>query len=389
MTPDRRRFRPPHLPHFPHPLPEELEAALAAEVEEPKPSFFLRLLRWGLAVFALVSLAGFSFAFMITQNWEASFQALVRVRPLWLLPALGVPVLDWLGGGLRLKVLLAPVGERLRLFACTQIAAVTTATAWLTPSGAGGGPAQIYGLTRNGVPLGRAGAVNAATFLSNLTFLALAGLTAWAAGAGRDIEHIVLPVGRLSAGILFQWCAWGMAVAVLVILLLAFLPGVLSRLARRLFRRSPRLDRWLLHLDELRLGILTYVWSGKTAFVGGVLAASLHFGSRIVLGWILLRGFGVDAPFWHIVVLHTMIQFLLVFTPTPGGAGIGEVLTPVVMAPFLDGTLLVAYTALWRFFMTYIPVAVGAGLLLTWLGRSPSRPPGAPPGVAAGGEPGR
>ncbi|MGH7546024.1 MAG: lysylphosphatidylglycerol synthase transmembrane domain-containing protein, partial [Gemmatimonadota bacterium] len=325
----------------------------------------------------------------ITQSWRASFQALVRLQPLWLLPALAVPVLDWLGGGLRLKVLLAPVGERLGLLACTQIAAVTTATAWLTPSGAGGGPAQIYGLTRNGVPLGRAGAVNAATFLSNLTFLALAGLTAWGAGAGRDIEHIVLPIGRLSAGVLFQWSAWGMAAAVLVILVLAFLPGVLSRLARRLFRRSPRLDRWLLHLDELRLGILTYVWSGKTAFVGGVLAASLHFGSRIVLGWILLRGFGVDAPFSHIILLHTMIQFLLVFMPTPGGAGIGEVLVPIVMAPFLDGTLLVAYTALWRFFMTYIPVAVGGGLLLTWLGRSPSRPPAALPGAGVGDERGR
>jgi uncharacterized protein (TIRG00374 family) len=386
VTPDRRRLRPPRFPHIPHPPPEELEAALAAEVEAPKPSSFLRLLRWGLVVFALVSLAGFALAFVITQNWEASFQALVRLQPLWLLPALAVPVFDWLGGGLRLKVLLAPVGERLRLFVCAQIAAVTTATAWLTPSGAGGGPAQIYGMTRNGIPLGRAGAVNAATFLSNLTFLALAGLTAWAAGAGSDLEHIVLPVGRLSAGVLFLWCAWGMAAAVLVILLLAFVPGALTRLARRLFRRSTRLDRWLLHLDELRLGILTYVWSGKTAFVAGVLAAGVHFGSRIVLGWILLRGFGVEAPFWHIVALHTMIQFLLVFMPTPGGAGIGEVVTSVVMAPFLPGALLVPYTALWRFFMTYIPVAVGGGLLLTWLGRSPSRPPAAPPGAGAGGE---
>ncbi|MGH7544994.1 MAG: hypothetical protein ACREKI_02295, partial [Gemmatimonadota bacterium] len=70
MTPDRRRFRPPRLPHFPHPPPEELEAALAAEVEAPKPSSFLRLLRWGLVVFTLVSLAGFALAFVITQSWR-------------------------------------------------------------------------------------------------------------------------------------------------------------------------------------------------------------------------------------------------------------------------------------------------------------------------------
>lgn len=376
MIPDRSRFRPPHLPHLPHiphPPPEELEAALAAEIEAPKPSFLLRLLRWGLVVFALVSLAGFAAAFVITQNWEASFRALVRLRPLWLLPAAAVPVLDWLGGGLRLKVLLRPVRGRLALWECVKISAVTTATAWLTPSGAGGGPAQIYGLTRSGIPIGRAGAVNAATFLANLTFLALAGLAAWAAGAGGDIEHIVLPIGELSAGRLFRWCAWGMALAVLAIVVLAFLPGVISGWARRSFHRSPRLDRWLHHLDELRLGILTYIWSGKMAFAAGVLAASAHFGSRIVLGWILLRGFGIEAPFWHVVVLHTMIQFLLVFMPTPGGAGIGELLTAIVMAPFLPGAQLVPYTALWRLFMTYIPVAVGGGLLFAWLGRGTRR----------------
>lgn len=368
--PTRHRIPRPHLPTIPHPPPEELEAALAAEVEAPKPSFFARLLRWGLLLFAGVSLVGFALAFLITQDWTASVGGLVRLQPWWVIPASAVPLLDWLGGGLRLKALLAPFGRSLSLLRCTQISAATTATAWLTPSGTGGGPAQLYALTRHGIPLGRAGAVNAMTFLSNMIFLALAGLAAWAAGAGRVIAHIVLPVGNLSAGQLFRWCAWAMAAAVTVLLVLALLPSVVRALEKEAHHRSRRLERWLHHLDELRLGILTYVWSGKTAFTGGVLAASLHFGSRIVLGWVLLRGFGIHAPFWHVVFLHTMIQVVLVFMPTPGGAGIGELLTPILMAPFLPGVLLVTYTALWRLFMTYISVAVGGGMLLTWLGKA-------------------
>lgn len=359
----------PHLPPLGQPPSPELEAALAAEVAVPRPSFFARLLRWGLVVFVGVSLAGFAAAFLITQDWTASIQGLVRFEPWWVIPALAVPLFDWLGGGLRLKVLLLALGERLPLFRCTQIAAVTSGTAWLTPSGSGGGPAQLYGLTRSGISLGRAGAVNAVVFLANVSFLALAGFTAWAAGAGQAIAHIILPVGRIPADDLFRWSSWAFTLAATAVVVLALLPKLVQRVLKRAAGESVRLERWLHHLEELHLSIVTYARSGKLAFVAGVLASMVHFGSRIVLGWFLLRGFGIHAPFLHVVLLHTMIQYLLFFMPTPGGAGVGELLTPILMAPFLPGGLLVPYTALWRLFTSYVSVAVGSALLLSWLGR--------------------
>lgn len=359
----------PHLPPLGHPPSPELEAALAAEVEVPKASFFARLLRWGLVVFIGVSLAGFAAAFLITQDWTASMQGLVRFQPWWVIPALAVPLFDWLGGGLRLKVLLLALGERLSLFRCAQIAAVTSGTAWLTPSGSGGGPAQLYGLTRSGISLGRAGAVNAVVFLANVSFLALAGFTAWAAGAGQAIAHIILPVGRIPADDLFRWSSWAFTLAAAAVVVLALLPKLVPRVLRRATGESVRLERWFHYLEELHLSIVTYARSGKLAFVASILASTVQFGSRIVLGWFLLRGFGIQAPFLHVVLLHTMIQYLLFFMPTPGGAGIGELLTPILMAPFLPGGLLVPYTALWRLFMSYVSVAVGSALLLSWLGR--------------------
>jgi uncharacterized protein (TIRG00374 family) len=369
--PARRRL--PHLPDLPHaPPPEELEAALAREVEPPRPSALARWLRWGLAAFALVSVAGFAAAFALHENWAASVEALVRIQPAWILPALAVPFLDWLGGGLRLRVLLGPFGDRPSLLRCTEIAAATAGSAWLTPSGAGGGPAQLYGLTRAGVPLGRAGAVNAAAFLSNLTFLALAALVAWGAGAGRALEHMTLPVGELSAGRLFAWTAWAMAGAAAAILTLALVSHLARAPLRRALRQHRHAERWLRHLEELRLGILTYAGRGKLAFLASLPATAVHFGSRILLGWILLRGFGVPAPFGHVVVLHTMIHVLLFFMPTPGGAGLGELLAPMFMAPYLPAGLLLPYTALWRLFLSYISVAVGAALLLGWLGKGGS-----------------
>lgn len=379
-----RRLSRPHLPTLGEPPPPELEAALAAEVEVPKASFFARVLRWGIVVFVAVSLAGFAAAFVITQDWTASVAGLVNFQPWWVIPALAVPIFDWLGGGLRLKVLLLALGERLPLLRCTQIAAATSGSAWLTPSGSGGGPTQLFGLLRNGISPGRAGAVNAVAFLANVSFLALAGFTAWAAGAGQAIAHLILPVGQIAADQLFQWSSWAFTLATAIVVGLAFLPKLVHGVLRRARHESERLERVRHLLEELHLSIVTYARSGKLAFTAGFLASGLHFGSRIVLGWLLLRGFGIHAPFLHVVLLHTVIQYLLFFMPTPGGAGIGELITPILMAPFLPGALLVPYTALWRLFMSYVSVAVGSALLLSWLGRA-----GGSAGGSAGGCRGR
>jgi len=82
----------------------------------------------------------------------------------------------------------------------------------------------------------------------------------------------------------------------------------------------------------------------------------------------VLRGFGVDASFWNVVTLHILLQFLLYFMPTPSGSGIGEMLAPALMSPFLADSLLVAYTAVWRFFLNYVTIITGGSLFVRWIG---------------------
>jgi hypothetical protein len=62
-----------------------------------------------------------------------------------------------------------------------------------------------------------------------------------------------------------------------------------------------------------------------------------------------------------------MLQFLLHFMPTPGGAGVAELLVAALMSPFLPSRLLVAYAAVWRFFLAYLTVAGGGLVLAFWL----------------------
>jgi glycosyltransferase 2 family protein len=359
-----------------------------------RPSLPPGAIRVGAAGFALASLAGFAALFLITQDVEGSLAGFREFRPIWALPALGLAALDWLGGGLRLKILVRPLRLPIRFGTCVRTAAAAAALAYLTPSGSGGGPAQLYGLLRSGASLGRAVAANFASITVNLLFLSLAGFGAWALGAASEIEGIRLPVANLSAARLFEWSVLGFAGVATVILLIALSPRLPRVLIVRAFGTGPRVRTVLRFLAELHGAIRIYGAHGKTALVLATLVNVIPFGARFVMGWVVLRGFGIDAGFWNVVVLHVMLQFLLYFMPTPGGSGVAEVLAPAVMSAFLPTSLLVAYTAVWRFFLAWITIFVGGIVLFLWIhadGRqlipaAASRTP-APGDATAGPEP--
>jgi len=276
--------------------------------------------------------------------------------------------MDWIGSGVRIWLLTRPLGIRISYLQCARIGGVSAALAYVTPSGTGGGPALLYGLLRNGVSLGRTVATNFASVIVNLTFLSLAGFGAWFFGAADAIEHIHLPVANISAATLFEWAALGFAGVGTAILLFAAAPRLPRLILLRLFGRSARVRRVLKVLHELHGSLIIYARAGKLALVLAVLSNALQFGARFALGWVVLRGFGVEAPFWHVVTLHILLQFLLYFMPTPSGSGVGEMLAPALMSPFLPDSLLVAYTAVWRFFLNYVTILTGGALLLRWIG---------------------
>jgi hypothetical protein len=336
---------------------------------ETGPSLPPGVIRVGAIGFALASLAGFAALFLITQDVQGSLAGFREFRPIWAIPALGLAALDWLGGGLRLKILVRPLRVPIGYGRCVQTSAATAALAYLTPSGSGGGPAQLYGLLRSGASLGRAVAANFASVTVNLLFLSLAGFGAWALGAADEIEGIRLPIANLSAARLFEWSALGFAGLATIVLLIAFSPRLPRVLIVRLFGTGPRVRAVLRFLAELHGSIRVYGARGKTALLVATAINVIPFGARFVMGWAVLRGFGIDAGFWNVVVLHVMLQFLLYFMPTPGASGVAEVLAPAVMSAFLPSSLLVAYTAVWRFFLAWITILVGGIVLSIWIQR--------------------
>lgn len=327
-----------------------------------------RLIRWGAVVFVVATVVGFGFVFFYSQDVAASLAGFRRFDLVWALPCLAFASLDWFGGGVRVWLLLRPLDMDVSYWRCVKISGATAGLAYLTPSGVGGGPAHLYGLVRTGASVGKSAASNFASLLVNLVFLCAAGFGAWIFGAHDALQDVALPVADLSAGRLFEWTVRAFGVVVGAILLFAANPRPARGWILRIFGRGRRVRTLLRWIHELHESLLIYAKAGKLELVAATLSGALHFGGRFLLGWAVLRGFGIDAGFWNIVTLHVMLQFFLMFMPTPGGTGIGEALVATFMQPFVPTSLLVAYTAVWRVFLTYLTVLAGGGLLLRWVG---------------------
>ena len=362
------------------------------DASSSRPAAGIRLppgaVRAGITVFVVATLLGFGALFLITHDLRGSISGFSHFDLRWAVPALALASMDWFGSGVRIWLLTRPLGIRLPFGRCMQIGGVSAALAYLTPSGTGGGPALLYGLVRSGVSLGRTVATNFASVIVNLTFLSLAGFAAWYFGAAGAIEDIRLPVANISAATLFEWSALGFAGVGLVVILLAVAPRLPRLLLLRLFGSTVRVRRVLKVLQELHGSLIIYARKGKLALLLAVLANVLQFGSRFVLGWVVLRGFGVDAGFWNVVTLHILLQFLLYFMPTPSGSGVGEMLAPALMSPFLEDRLLVAYTAVWRFFLNYLTIMAGGALLVRWIGQDAAGVSNDEPATVSNDQPG-
>lgn len=349
--------------------PEQAEARDSGEVLGLPPG----ALRLGLFGFVLASVVGFAALFFYSQDVGASIRGFQRFQPLWALPCLAFASLDWFGGGVRVWLLIRPLDIRVSYWECVKISGATAGLAYLTPSGVGGGPAHLYGLVRKQVGVGKAAASNFASLLVNLLFLTAAGLAAWFFGASSTIEDVHLPIGQLSAATLFEWTVTGFAVLVTLLVLFGLNPRPLRGWILKGFGSGRRVRTILRWVHELHGSLLIYARKGKLALFLATLSGALHFGGRFLLGWGVLRGFGIEAGFWNVVTLHVLLQYLLIFMPTPGGSGVGEILAPALMRPFLPASLLVAYTAVWRFFLTWLTAAAGGGLLVHWVGEDQAK----------------
>ncbi len=329
-----------------------------------------RLLRRGLQIFALISVLGVAALMAYTGAWRSTLEAFTRVRPGWLLLALLLASSDWVGGGIRLYLLTNHVHRRPPFWALVVASGLTAWAGYLTPSSAGAGPMQIYGMKRAGVSIPDAMIVALIAFFTTVVFFALAGPAALFLGAGRSLREHGIGVLDLSFYDIFKASAWTFGIIGGVMVAVIVFPGVAKRLISRLItwlehhhgdRIAKRVEALRAGLDRAHDSLVAYFsGAGWIATFLGVLTSGFAHANRLLAGYIAMRAIGLQAHFVDVLVVQVVISFLVYFMPTPGGAGAAEALSAALMSVYVPKELLAAYTIIWRFTASYATVIVGS-----------------------------
>ena len=108
-------------------------------------------------------------------------------------------------------------------------------------------------------------------------------------------------------------------------------------------------------------GLLTLFWA--------VIISGPSHANKLLAGYVAMRALGLEANFYDILLLQTLISFLLYFAPTPGASGLAELLSAAIMSIYVPRVLTPSYTLVWRFINSYATVITGAALFWYWLRR--------------------
>lgn len=330
-------------------------------------------IRRGLQLFTLLSLASLVGIFALTHS-HVTIEAVRSMNPLWLLAAAPFIVADWLGGGYRIFLFSRVFHRSVRFSTCMKANLANFFMGAVTPSQTGGGPAQIYVLYAGGMPMVEATSASLMTFFSTVFFLIAA-----AGGIFLFKGSVPLP-GRLLERLFEVGVLFFLAIAVLMILAVSF-PGLYRALARLVFVALARLrgnvsfapggrvSRMLDGIDGIHGRLVHYLRRQWPIFLLGIAVSGVCFLSKYVVAFLVVRSFGVDASFLHVVLLQMAITLINYFFPSPGGSGAAELSAAALMAPVVSTAYVSFYVVLWRLLTTYVSVAAGGIVLARELGK--------------------
>ena len=242
---------------------------------------------------------------------------------------------------------------------------------------------MIYTLTRYGMPVPEAMISSLMSFVATVIFFAIAGPVAIFLGAGQSLEeHNVLGPG-FTLYDLFQFSLGGFIAIGLLMLIVFIFPGRAVALARRGVRwlesrGNPRLASRLsgvpAGLDRSHECLVAFFkGTGWLALFGGVVTSAFAFANKLLAGYVVLRMLDIQVNFVDVLLLQTLITFLLYFSPTPGGAGLAEVVSAAVMSIYVPRELTPSYILLWRTLLAYLSLGFGFFIFYGWLKRADRR----------------
>lgn len=298
-----------------------------------------------------------------------------------LLILLCLPI-ETLASGLRIWVLCRVLSPGISVWTCVKAEWANVAVSMLTPSQTGGGPAQIYILSREGVRNGTALTISLLSFVGTMAGLLCMGLYSLLVSRVSDRGYLVVAAASSLTAI-----SAAMLLAASSPALFRHALAKTSRIFWRMVGRQDHLVDWWppgnartgAPLDRMgtlsaRLTNIIYAYRedmarflrlGKTSFAWACLLSLVFLFSRCLMPYLCIRFLGIESStLRQVIEIQAALIFLVFFAPTPGGAGFAEGASLSIMAGVVPIGFAPYYNLLWRFSTLYLTAMAGLFCLL-------------------------
>jgi len=323
----------------------------------------------GTILFILCTFAGLFISFLWSGSQDIR-QVFLEMRVEMLLGACVCMFADWFFGALRFHVFIRKVVPTIRFRDSLRANLATLCVSAITPFQTGG-VGHLYIYARAGVPLSGAITSGIICFLSTLiTLILCAGGIVW-------LDPPFLPKEATWVS-LFSFLMFGLVFGVCVLLL--FKPEVIFRffhylcdaVERRFTHLAPILERATSRGEQLTTEHKTFTTmflrEHRLTCALSIPLTCGFLGARIVGSYIVVQALNGDATLWELCVIGLVLNFVVLFAPSPGASGVAEVVTAALMESLISKELIPLFVLLTRFFSIYCAVVVGGiiiGLQIT------------------------
>lgn len=320
-----------------------------------------KALKRGLLISVLSGAVSVLLVLALTRH-ELDWEGLKLISPSYFTLAALLVVGAWFARVVRLKILLAALGERVPFKRLVNIFLSSCFISQVTPTTGGGLPLQIYMIYRQGVNFGNTVAASVVdSFLTILFYIIVAPLLL-------IIWRSRLKIQPLTLGIL------GFAIlAVCTFLLYLILKPEFvgkwlinlgkTRILRFLDRRR-RLDRWAKRVTEevqrYREAMVLLAKKQRSALWWSFFFTFAYWGLYLAIAPVLLVGLNVKFDLVQTMVAQLILNFIQPFFPTPGASGGAELSFAYFFRGVVPGGILGIYVMSWRLITYYLSLISGA-----------------------------
>lgn len=264
----------------------------------------------------------------------------------------------FISNALRLKVLTAATGNRVRFTVALEAGLASSFMAAVTPSQMGGEPLRISILHKEGVKSGSGSAIVFGERVMDLLFFILVvPVLILFFGAGIFEEHISFLFG----------IAFFILLVVIILYLGVFKPESLKRFSRRLLERKRKkkgdeyVDRKIAkverEIDNFNTSFRTMM-KHIPHFIAALGLTSITWLLNFSIPSVILLGFGLD-PMWIYSISAQVIIYLIATVPlTPGSSGVVEI-TMLALYGAVPSSIIGVFILLWRLSTYYYNLVVG------------------------------